>query len=80
MSITQVVGARLSLGDVDERSSGRDVQDLVVTKGNRDILEAPRHLSAGDVPPSTHTALVDHRAGAQNPVTTLRLGGEEGKQ
>lgn len=73
--ITQVIRAGSSLRDVNERSSRRDVQDLVVTKGNGDILEAARHLSTGAVPPTTHSALVNHRAGAQNPIATLRLVG-----
>ena len=76
MCITEVIRAGSSLCDVNERSSGWDVQDLVVTEGNGDILEAPRHLSTGAVPPTTHSALVNHRAGAQNPVAALRLAGE----
>ena len=66
----------MSLRDVDESGSGWDVQDLVVTEGHRDILEASRHLPTGGVPPTTHSTLVDHSAGAQDPITTLRLAGE----
>lgn len=74
--LTQVVWARSSLGDVDECGSGWDVQDLVVTKRNRGIVEASRHLSTGCFPPTTHSTFVNHRAGAQHPVTALRLTGE----
>lgn len=77
--LTQVVRAGSSLCDVNECGSRWDVQDLVVTKGNADILEASRHLSTGALPPSTHSAFVNHRARAQYPVTTLRLAGEKVK-
>lgn len=77
VGLTQVIRAGSSLCDVNECSSGWDVQDLVVTKGNCDILEAPRHLSAGGVPPTTHSAFVNHRAGAQHPITTLSLADEK---
>lgn len=78
--LTQVIRAGSSLRDVNESSSGWDVQDLVVTKGNRDILEASCHLSTGGVSPATHPTLVNHRARAQNPVATLGLAGEEGEK
>lgn len=80
LHLTQVVRACSSLCDVNERSSQRDIQDLVVTKGNSDILEAPCHLSTGDVLSTTHSALINHRAGAQYPVTALSLEGEEGEK
>ncbi len=79
-SLTQVIWAGSSLCDVDESSSRRDVQDLVVTKGNRDILEVSRHLSTGRFLPTTYSTLVNHRARAQYPVATLRLAEEEGKK
>lgn len=73
LDLTQVVGARSSLCDVNERCAGWDVQDLVVTEGNRDVLEASRHLSTGGVPPTAHATLVNQSARAQHPVTTLGL-------
>lgn len=78
--LTQVIRAGSSLCDVNECSSRWDVQDLVVTKGNCDILEASRHLSAGSVPPTTHSTFVNHRASAQHPITTLRLAGRKGEK
>lgn len=78
--LTQVIRTGSSLRDVNECSSRWDVQDLVVTKGNRDILEASRHLSTGGVPPTTDSTLVNHRAGAQYPITTLGLAREEGEK
>lgn len=75
--LTKVVGAGSSLRDVNESSSGWDVQDLVVTKGNGSILEASRHFSTGRVLPTTHSTLVNHSAGAQHPVTALSLEGED---
>lgn len=80
LDLTQVIWAGTSLCDVNESSSGWDVQDLVVTEGNGDILEASRHLSTGAVPPTTHPTLVYHGAGAQNPIATLGLAGEEGEK
>lgn len=74
--LTEVVGAGSSLRDVNESGSGWDVQDLVVTKGDGGILEASRHFSTRRVLPTTHSALVNHSAGAQHPVTALRLEGE----
>lgn len=71
--ITQVIRTRSSLCDVNECSSGRDVKDLVVTKGNRDILEASSHLSTGGFPPTTDSTFVNHRAGAQYPIAALGL-------
>ncbi len=76
LDLTQVIRAGPSLCDVNECSSGRDVQDLVVTKGNRDILEVSRHLSTGGVPATTHSTLVNHGGGAQYPIATLGLAGE----
>lgn len=75
--LTQIVWACSSLCDVNECSSRWDVQDFVVTKGNRDIMEASRHLSTGGVLPTAHSALVYHRAGAQDPITALGLAGGE---
>jgi len=80
LHLTQVVRACSSLRDVDECGSGWDVQDLVVTKGNRGILEASRHLSTRGVPPTTYPTLVNHRAGAQHPIATLSLAGEDGEK
>lgn len=80
LHLTQVVRACSSLRDVDQRGSGWDVQDLVVTKRNRDILETSRHLSTGGIPPTAHPTLVNHRAGAQHSIATLGLAGEEGEK
>lgn len=77
--LTQIIGAGSSLRDVNKRSSRWDVQDLVVTEGNRAILETSRHLSAGGVPPIAHSTFVDHRAGAKHAIATLGLAGEEGE-
>lgn len=77
--LTKVIWAGFSLCNVDECSSRWDVQDFVVTKGNSDILEAPRHLSAGGFPPATHSAFVDHRAGPQHAIAAFSLAGEEGE-
>lgn len=74
--LTEVIGAGSPLSDVDERGAGGDVQDLVVAEGNRDIPEAPRHLSAGGVPPPAHAAPVDRGAGAEDPVATFSLAGQ----
>lgn len=52
----------------------------MVTEGNGDILEVARHLSTGAVPPTTHPTLVNHGAGAQYPIATLGLAGEEGEK
>lgn len=78
LHLTQVVGACSSLRDVNKRGSEWNVQDLVVTKGNRDILEASRHLSTGGVPPTAHATLVNHSTRAQNPVAALGLEREDG--
>lgn len=78
LHLTQVVRACSSLRDVNKRGSERNVQDLVVTEGNRDILEASRHLSTGGVPPTAHSTLVNYSTGAQNPVTALGLEREDG--
>lgn len=80
LRLTQVVRACSSLCDVNECSSGWDVQDLVVTKGNGDILEASSHLSTGGIPPTTHSTLVNHGAGAKHPIAPLGLAGEEGEK
>lgn len=56
--LTEVIRAGSSLGDVDERSASRDIQDLVVAEGDGDIPEAPRHFSARGVLPTTHSAPV----------------------
>lgn len=77
--LTQIIGTGSSFCDVNECRSGWDVQDLVVTEGNRAILETSRHLSAGGVPPIAHATFVDHRAGAQHAIATLSLAGEEGE-
>lgn len=77
--LTEVIGAGSSLGDVDERGAGGDVQDLVVAEGDGDIPEAPRHLSAGGVPPTAHAAPVDRGAGAEDPVTTFSLAGRRSR-
>lgn len=79
VGLTQIIGAGSSFRDVNECSSRWDVQDLVVTEGNRAILETPRHLSAGGVPPVAHSTFVDHRAGAKHTIATLSLAGEERK-
>lgn len=76
--LTQVVGAGSPLGDVNKCSPRRDVQDLVVTVGNGDILEASRHLSAGGFSPAANPASVDHGAGAQNAIAALGLAGGRG--
>lgn len=78
-SLTEVIRAGPPLCDVNECSAGWDVQELVVTQGNRGILEASRHLSAGAFPPTTHSAFINHRAGAQDTVTALSLAGEGGE-
>lgn len=72
--LTQVVGAGSPLGDVNKCSPRRDVQDLVVTVGNGDVLEASRHLSAGGFSPAANPASVHHGAGAQNAIAALGLG------
>lgn len=71
--LTEVIRAGSSLGDVDERSASRDVKNLVVAEGDGDILEAPRHLSAGGVSPTTHSAPVHRGARAKDPITTFSL-------
>lgn len=71
--LTEVIGAGSSLGDVDERSASRDVKNLVVAEGDGDIPEAPRHLSAGGVPPTAHSAPVHHGARAEDSITTFSL-------
>lgn len=75
--LTQVIRAGSSLGDVNKCCPSRDVQDLVVTVGNADILEASRHLSAGGFLPATNPAFVNHGAGAQNPIAALGLPGDD---
>lgn len=76
--VTQVVGAGVSLCDVDGSSSWGDVQDSVVTKGNTGVLEAPAQLLTGQIPPPTLTTPVNHQARAQHPITALSLGEREG--
>lgn len=71
--LTEIIRAGSSLGDVDERSACRDVKNLVVAEGDGDIPEAPRHLSAGGIPPTAHSAPVHHGPRAQDPITTFSL-------
>lgn len=73
--LTEVIRAGFSLGDIDERSASRDVKNLVVAEGDGDIPEAPRHLSAGGVPSTTHPAPVHHGARAEDAITTFSLAG-----
>lgn len=75
--LTQVIGAGSSLRDGNKCGPGRDVQDLVVTVGNGEVLEASRHLSAGGLPPAAKPAFVNHGAGAQDPIAALGLPGEK---
>lgn len=76
---TEVVGTRSPLCDVDKGRSSRDVQDLMVTQGNRDILEASCHSPTGALPPTTHSTPIRHSAGVQYSITALGLMAEGGK-
>lgn len=78
LTLTEVIRAGSSLGDINKCCPRWDVQDLVVTVGNGDILEASPHLSAGGLPPTTNPTFVNDGAGAQDPVAALGLPGGGG--
>lgn len=75
LTLTEVIRAGSSFGDINKRCPSWDVQDFVVTVGDGDILEASPDLSAGGFPPATNPTPVNHGAGVQNPVTALGLPG-----